>query len=113
MSIDTVIFDLDGVIIETEQLWNRVRSDFAVAHGGHWSEHDQRGVMGANSMEWAVSMRENNGVRAYRPGDLRRHHRRPYGKSMLASLPLIPGAVEAVFRLAAGLPAGGGLVIAP
>jgi HAD superfamily hydrolase (TIGR01509 family) len=100
MSIDTVIFDLDGIIIETEQLWNRVRRDFAAAHGGHWGEHDQRGVMGANSMEWAVSMRENNGVRLSDKeiydgiiGTLRDEYAR--------HLPLIPGAVEAVTGLAA------------
>jgi hypothetical protein len=35
---------------------------FAEAHGGHWDERDQPAVMGANYMQWAASMRENNGV---------------------------------------------------
>jgi HAD superfamily hydrolase (TIGR01509 family) len=100
MSIDTVIFDLDGIIIETELLWDRVRHDFAVAHGGHWNEGDQRGVMGANSMEWAASMRENNGVQL---SDQQIYDgivealREEYARQ----LPLIPGAVEAVTGLAA------------
>jgi HAD superfamily hydrolase (TIGR01509 family) len=100
MSIDTVIFDLDGVIIDTEEVWNDVRHDFAVAHGGHWSkEGDQPFVMGANSMQWAASMRENNGVdlsdqKIYDGiiGGLREryaHH-----------LPLISGAREAIAALA-------------
>ncbi len=100
MSIDTVVFDLDGIIIETEFLWDRVRHDFAVAHGGHWKEGDQRGVMGANSMEWAISMREVNGVHLSDQeiydgiiGALREEYAR--------ELPLIPGAVEAVTGLAA------------
>jgi HAD superfamily hydrolase (TIGR01509 family) len=100
VSIDTVIFDLDGVIIDTEEVWNGVRHDFAVAHGGHWTrERDQPAVMGANSMEWAASMRENNGVdlpvqEIYDGiiGGLKEryaHH-----------LPVIPGAPEAIARLA-------------
>jgi HAD superfamily hydrolase (TIGR01509 family) len=63
MSIDTIVFDMDGVIIDTEEVWSSVRHDFAVAHGGHWTpEIDQPKVMGANSMQWAASMRDNNGL---------------------------------------------------
>ncbi len=63
MSIDTVIFDLDGVIVDTEQAWRDVRRDFAAAHGGHWDEElDAPKVMGASSMQWAAAMRDNNGV---------------------------------------------------
>ncbi len=100
VSIDTVIFDLDGVIIDTEEVWNDVRHDFAVGHGGHWARDlDQPKVMGANSMQWAASMRENNGVdlpvqQIYDGiiGELRKR----YG----LRLPVIPGAPEAVARLA-------------
>jgi HAD superfamily hydrolase (TIGR01509 family) len=63
VSIDAIVFDMDGVIIDTEQVWSDVRHDFAVAQGGHWTpEIDQPKVMGANSMQWAASMRDNNGV---------------------------------------------------
>jgi HAD superfamily hydrolase (TIGR01509 family) len=99
MSIDTVIFDLDGVILDTEQEWNDVRHDFALAHGGHWGEHDQPALMGANSMQWAASMRENNGLdmsdqEIYEGiiGALRERYAR--------HLPLIPGAREAIAALA-------------
>jgi HAD superfamily hydrolase (TIGR01509 family) len=99
MSIDTVIFDLDGVILDTEQLWNSARHDFALEHGGHWGEHDQPAVMGANSMQWAASMRENNGLDLSDQeiydgivGALRGRYAR--------HLPLIPGAREAIAGLA-------------
>ena len=100
MSIDAVIFDLDGVIIDTEDEWNRVRHDFALAHEGHWTrEIDQPKVMGANSMEWAASMRENNGV------DLPVQQIYDGIISALREryelhLPVIAGAPEAVARLA-------------
>jgi HAD superfamily hydrolase (TIGR01509 family) len=99
MSIDTVIFDLDGVIIDTEHVWHTVRRDFALAHGGHWDERDQPAVMGANSMQWAAYMREHSGVdlsdqEIYDEviGGLRERYAR--------DLPLVPGAREAVLRLA-------------
>jgi HAD superfamily hydrolase (TIGR01509 family) len=100
MSIDTIIFDLDGVLLETEEVWNEVRHEFAVSHGGHWEAHDQPMVMGASSMEWAAHMREHNGVllsgqEIYEGiiGGLRARY--------AEHLPLIPDAVEAVRRLAA------------
>lgn len=100
MNIDTIVFDLDGVIIDTEEVWSSARHDFAVAHGGHWTpEIDQPKVMGANSMEWAASMRENNGVDLpaeviYRGivDELRTRYRE--------HLAVISGAPEVVARLA-------------
>lgn len=102
MSIDTVIFDLDGVILDSEEVWNGVRYEFAAMHGGHWSlQGDQPFVMGANSMQWAASMRENNGVDLSDQeiydgiiGGLRERYAR--------HLPLMPGARETVVALASG-----------
>lgn len=99
MEIDTIVFDMDGVIIDTEEVWSNVRHDFAVAHGGHWTpEVDQPKVMGANSMEWARSMSENNGVglaaEAIYRGVVDELRRR-----FAVGLQVIPGAPEAVARL--------------
>jgi HAD superfamily hydrolase (TIGR01509 family) len=100
MSIDTVIFDLDGIILETEEVWSAVRHDFAVAHGGRWNRDDQPAVMGANSLQWAAYMREKCGVDL--PDDqiyagIIQGLRESYARD----LPLIPGAREAVAGLAA------------
>jgi len=98
MGIDTVIFDMDGVIVDTEQLWNDVRHDFAVAHGGRWTGDDQPAVMGANSLQWAAYMREQCGVDL--PNDeiyagVIRGLRERYARD----LPLIEGAREAIVSL--------------
>lgn len=99
--VDTVIFDMDGVILDTEQVWNEVRHDFAVAHGGHWSQDDQPAVMGANSMQWAAYMRERCGVdlpEAVIYAGVIRGLREWYARD----LPLMKGAPEAVAGLASG-----------
>lgn len=99
MRIQTVIFDLDGVILDTEQVWHAVRRDFAARHGGRWTEEDQRAAMGANSEQWAAYMREKCGVRlstaeiyAGVVEELKAWYAR--------ELPLLPGARKAVISLA-------------
>lgn len=99
MTIDTVIFDLDGVIIASEDMWNDVRRSLTEAHGGRWNvETDQQSLMGDNSMQWAARMRERNGVQLsvneiYEgiAGGLREKYAR--------RLPLISGAREAIASL--------------
>ncbi|MFH0916438.1 MAG: HAD family phosphatase [bacterium] len=101
MSIDTVIFDMDGVILDTEQVWNAVRRDFALAHGGQWTDDDQPAVMGANSLQWAAYMRTRCGIDL--PDDeiytgVIRGLREWYARD----LPLMNGAREAIAGLASG-----------
>jgi HAD superfamily hydrolase (TIGR01509 family) len=99
MAIDTVIFDLDGVILETEQEWNDVRHEFAAAHGGRWDETDQPAVMGANSMQWAEYMRDQVGV-PLPPGEIYKGVVDALRTRYTQHLPLIPGARETIVGLA-------------
>lgn len=99
MAIDSVVFDLDGVLIETEQEWNEVRKEFAARHGGRWNADDHPTVMGANSTQWAEYMRDRAGIRL--PArqiyeEVINGLRARYSKH----LPLMPGAWEAVAALA-------------
>src|SRR6188508_551622 len=51
-----VIFDLDGVLVDSEIWWDDVRRAFAAAHGRTWTEADRDAVMGANSAAWSRTM---------------------------------------------------------
>jgi HAD superfamily hydrolase (TIGR01509 family) len=99
-----VIFDLDGVLVDSEIWWDDVRRDFARAYGRGWSEDDRRAVMGANSAQWSATMRDRLGLdlsaaeieRAVVDGVVARYRRE--------GPPRIAGAVEAVRRIARELP---------
>jgi HAD superfamily hydrolase (TIGR01509 family) len=98
-----VVFDLDGVIVDSEQVWDEVRERYARERGGTYSERSTRDMMGMSSVEWSRYMAEVVGV----PGtpeqinaDIVALMLERYGEAP----PLIPGAVEAVRRIAARWP---------
>jgi HAD superfamily hydrolase (TIGR01509 family) len=105
MSIQAVVFDMDGVILDSETAWHEVRRDFVDGFGGGWTEEDQRAVMGANSVQWAQHIRARFAVplstQDVIDGVVERLQAR-----FSAALPLLPGAVEAVRRMAARFPLG-------
>jgi len=100
MSIAAVIFDMDGVLVDTEKSWQRARVDFATGLGKPWTLDDQRRLMGSSTREWVHYMQERLGL------DMPDAQVEDEIKNRLLSyyeqkLPLPPGAVEAV-QLAAG-----------
>jgi HAD superfamily hydrolase (TIGR01509 family) len=102
--IAAVIFDLDGVLVDTEIWWDDVRREFAAAHGRAWTAEDRAQVMGANSRQWSRTMRER--LRLDRSAD---EIEREVVDAMVARWrtapsPLIAGADEVVRRLAAEYP---------
>ena len=62
MTIQAVIFDLDGVLVDSEIWWDEVRIDFATEQGRPWTRADQAAVMGQNSRQWARTMRDRLGL---------------------------------------------------
>ena len=99
MQITTIVFDLDGVILDSEEVWHEVRRDFAAAHGGLWTDDDQRAVMGDNSWQWAHHIREVCGVELGERQIVAGVVQRLIGRYR-EHLPLIAGARAAVTGLA-------------
>jgi beta-phosphoglucomutase-like phosphatase (HAD superfamily) len=62
VAIAAVIFDLDGVLVDSESVWDAVREDLARESGGRWHERAQRDMMGMSSLEWSRYMHEEIGV---------------------------------------------------
>lgn len=102
-SLQAVVFDMDGVLIDTEIVWQRVREDFAESIGARWTTEDQESTMGTNTAAWSRIMVERLQLRERNGMDEAAIAREIVGR-MLAQyhrhLPLRAGAVEAV-RMAA------------
>jgi HAD superfamily hydrolase (TIGR01509 family) len=103
--IEAVVFDLDGVLLDSEQLWDEVREELARELGGRWHGHAQRDMMGMSSPEWSRYMRDVIGLREP-PEEISAEVVRRMGERYRAALPLLPGARAAVERLAARWPLG-------
>jgi HAD superfamily hydrolase (TIGR01509 family) len=101
--IDAVVFDLDGVLLDTEELWDEVREGLAHERGGRWHTGAQADMMGMSSLEWSAYMHERIGLREP-PEEINAEVVRRMLGRYEAELPLIPGAVEAVERLSARWP---------
>ena len=100
---EAVVFDMDGVIVDSEQVWDEVREQYADETGGSYSEQATRDMMGMSSFEWSRYMAETLGVPGL-PEEINAaivaRMLERYGEAP----PLIPGAVDAVRRVAARWP---------
>jgi HAD superfamily hydrolase (TIGR01509 family) len=103
--IVAVVFDMDGVLVDSEQLWDEVRENLARERGGRWHDHAQADMMGMSSPEWSRYMHDVIGL-SESPDEINAEVVRRLLLRYDASLPLIDGAVEAVERFAARWPLG-------
>jgi HAD superfamily hydrolase (TIGR01509 family) len=103
--IDAVVFDMDGVLIQSEEVWDEVREAYVRERGGRYDAEIQRAMMGMSSTEWSRYLHETAGV-ADEPEAINAEVVRRMLAGYRNHLPLIDGAVEAVRRLAARYPLG-------
>jgi HAD superfamily hydrolase (TIGR01509 family) len=97
-AIEAVVFDLDGVLVESEEVWDEVREAYVRERGGRYDEEVQRAMMGMSSPEWSRYLHETAGV----PDEPHAINDEVVGRMLDAyrdRLPLIDGAVDAVRRL--------------
>jgi HAD superfamily hydrolase (TIGR01509 family) len=97
------VFDLDGVLIQTEELWDEVREAFVRGRGGRYDAAAQRAMMGMSSVEWSRHIHDELGV-ADEPQAISDEVVRRMEARYRERLPLVDGAVEAVERCAARWP---------
>jgi HAD superfamily hydrolase (TIGR01509 family) len=97
--IEAVVFDLDGVVVDSEQVWDDVREQLAKERGGRWHEGAQADMMGMSSPEWSAYMHDEIGL-PESPEEINDEVVRRLLERYRESLPLLEGAVDAVRRLA-------------
>jgi HAD superfamily hydrolase (TIGR01509 family) len=97
--IEGVIFDLDGLLLDSEQVWDEAREELAKERGGRWSDHAQRDMMGMSSPEWSAYMHDVIGL-PEPPEEINVEVVRRLEERYRERLPVIPGAQAAVERLA-------------
>ncbi|MCK0110671.1 HAD family phosphatase [Ornithinimicrobium sp. F0845] len=100
--IAAVVFDLDGVLTDTETIWDEVRRGLADEDGVPWPDGATEAMMGMSTPEWAHYLTSAVGIR----GDAAERTLTAMAARLQQHLPTLPGAVEAVQRLAARWPLG-------
>jgi len=103
--IEAVVFDLDGVLIDSEPVWEEVRRHLVASRGGQWAPDTQRRLMGMSTGEWARYLSEDLGV-PLTPDEVAAQVIQQMADRYAQHLPLMPGAVGAVHRMAAHWPLG-------
>ena len=102
---DAVVFDLDGLLLDTEQVWDEVRESLTRERGGRWHDRAQADMMGMSSTEWSHYMHDALAL-ADPPEELNRLVVERMQERYRQALPLVDGAVEAVRRIGARWPLG-------
>jgi len=99
MTVEAVIFDLDGVLVDSEHVWDEVREGLARERGGRWHDRAQADMMGMSSVEWSRYMHDVIGLDEP-PEEIDAEVVRRMEARYAEELPLVDGGVEAVRRLA-------------
>jgi HAD superfamily hydrolase (TIGR01509 family) len=101
--IEAVVFDLDGVLLQSEEVWDAVRERYVRERGGRYDDEVQRAMMGMSAPEWSRFLHEEAGV----PDDMDEINSEVVHRMLEAyrrELPLLPGAVAAVQRIGDAFP---------
>jgi HAD superfamily hydrolase (TIGR01509 family) len=101
--IDALVFDLDGVIIDSEESWEQERRAYVAEHGGQFLPDSQERMMGMSTGEWSRHLAVDVGI-GIPPEQVAADVLDRMAVRYRTALPLLRGAVPAVRRLAARYP---------
>ena len=104
-AVSAVIFDLDGVLLESEQVWSAAKRDLSLEHGGVWTVGAERDMLGMSSGEWSRYMRQELRV-PLQAAEISASVAELVASRYRRDLPLIAGADSAVRTLAERHPLG-------
>jgi HAD superfamily hydrolase (TIGR01509 family) len=105
VAIEAVVFDLDGVLVDSEHVWDAGRKELAAERGRPWPEQASRDMMGMSSLEWSRYMHDVVGL-PEPAEEISAQVVRRLEELYRRELPLIDGAVEAVQQIAERWPLG-------
>src|SRR4051794_33788994 len=105
MTIEAVVFDLDGILVQSEELWDEARRSLTASHGIAWPDDATDAMMGMSSKEWSRYVHDEVGV-PDSPEEINRYVLARLEERYRSDLPWIPGAQDAVRRIGARWPLG-------
>lgn len=103
--LEAVVFDLDGVLVDSERAWDRARRELVAETGGTWREGATEAMLGMSSPEWSRYLHDELEV-PLAPAEIDERVVERLLASYARHLPLLPGAAHAVRTLAAVWPLG-------
>jgi HAD superfamily hydrolase (TIGR01509 family) len=103
--VAAVVFDLDGILVDTEPFWADAKRDVTEANGGRWRDDAPTAMLGMSGPEWSEWMRQELAV-AQPAHEIREQVVQAMLRRIAAGVPLLDGAGEAVRALAARWPLG-------
>lgn len=98
MEPDAIVFDLDGVLVDSEQVWDEVRRDLVRSRGGRWTDDATSAMQGMSTPEWSAYLGTLGA--AGTPAELASATIDGMAGRYEEHVPLLPGAVDAIVALA-------------
>ena len=94
--INAVIFDMDGLLVDSEPAWNRARVELLALHGKTWTEADQLAQAGVHTDVWVGALYDKLGGKLGREQVFDEIVGRMAGYYEGGEVPILPGADEAL-----------------
>lgn len=101
--MEAVVFDLDGVLVDSEQAWDEVRRSVVAEHGGTWTAEATRALQGMSTPEWARYLVEELGAELSAE-DAAEHVVAEMARRYADQPPVLPGAIQTIRTVAARWP---------